>query len=121
MRAVLIVAAVVLTIPLLTLAVLYARAGKVVIVRNQGASSIEIGEMISDGLYVERTDRKVLPAGETTWSFFFPKTKGALKLSCVGGGTTATISLGVQPSKLLFSRVVLDGCNRIVSRSAFAL
>jgi len=127
MRAVFIVAAVVLTIPLLTLAVLYARAGKVVIVRNAGTETIAVGETIAtgpfylDGAYAERTSVTTLPAGASTWSYFFPKTNGPLELRCMDGRRVMLITLGAKPARLQISRVVLDGCGRVVARNGFAL
>jgi hypothetical protein len=116
-----VIAAVVFTIPLLALAVLYVRAGKLVAVRNDGAASIEVTQTITDGTYLEHTETKVLAPGTSTWLYFFPKIRGPLKLRCIGGGSYASISLGTDPSRFQFSKVVLDGCSRVVSRSGFAL
>ena len=120
-RSMLVIAAAVLTIPLIALAVLWLRAGKVVIVHNSGSASVELTEMINDGTYVEHTDTTTLEGGRTTWLYFFPKIKGPLVLRCVGGGNFATISLGIDPSRLLFSSLDLDSCNRVVRRSGFTL
>lgn len=120
-RSLLVAAAVVLAIPLLTLAVLWLRAGKVVVVHNAGQASVEVTETISDGNYVEHTDTTVLEGGKTTWLYFFPKIKGPLRLRCVGGAGVATVSLGIDPGRFLYSSVTLDSCNRVIKRSGFTL
>lgn len=127
MKAVLTIAAAILAIPLLALAVLYMRAGKVVVVRNEGAVSIKVGETVAngeiqfDGAYAERTPVTALAAGASTWSYFFPRTKGLLKLRCIDGRNFALISLGTRPARFQFAMVTLDGCSRVVSRKGFAL
>ncbi|MBV9991189.1 MAG: hypothetical protein JOZ72_07830 [Alphaproteobacteria bacterium] len=120
-RSILVVVAVVLAIPLLALLVLWLRAGKVVVVQNVGSTGIEVTETISDGNYVEHTDATVLGPGKTTWLYFFPKIKGPLLLRCVGAGSSARVSLGIDPGRFLYSNVTLDGCDRVVRRSGFTL
>lgn len=127
MKSVLTIAAVILAIPLLALSMLYMRHGKVVMVRNVGTERIAVGETIAngeiqfDGAYAERTPVTMLPAGASTWSYFFPKTKGPLKLRCIEGKSFALISLGTQPTRAQVSYVTLDGCSRVVSRRGLAL
>ena len=120
-RSIFVVVAVVLAVPLLALLVLWLRAGKVVVVQNIGTTGVEVTETISDGNYVEHTDTTVLGPGKTTWLYFFPKIKGPLLLRCVGAGSSARLSLGLDPGRLLYSSVTLDSCNRVVRRSGFTL
>jgi len=121
MKGVLIVLAVLFAIPLLALGYMYLHSAKVLVVSNEGAAGMEISEFISDGRYVEHTDKTALAAGQSTWLYFYPKIEGRLMLRCVGGGTLADVSLGTRPVRFLFSRVRLDGCSRVVSRGGFSL
>lgn len=121
MRGVLIVLLVLFGIPLIAFAYMYMRAAKVVVVSNEGPASVEISEFVTNGSYVERTDKIMLAAGESTWIYFYPKIEGRLMLRCVGGGSLADLSLGTEPARFLFSRVRLDGCGRVISRSGFSL
>jgi hypothetical protein len=120
MKTVLIVLAVVLTIPLLTAATLYLRGGKVVIVRNAGAAGFETSAMIKVDGFDERTPTEVLDAGKTTWFMFYPKLKGPLQLRCVDSGGLSLIQLGpLAPTRLLYADVTLNGCRNLVKRSGF--
>ena len=121
MKGVLIVLVVLFGIPLLAFGYMYMRAAKVVVVSNEGAASIEVSEFVSDGGYVERTEKAVLPAGSSTWMYFYPKIEGRLVLRCVGGGSLADVSLGTGSERFVFSRVRLDSCNRVISRGGFSL
>lgn len=110
----------VLAIPVSAVAVLDWRAGKIVIVHNKGAQSIQISETITDGAYVERSEPKVVAAGGSAWFYFFPKLKtGVVKLRCGGGGSYAIISLGNRRSGFLLSNVTLNSCSDVISRSNF--
>jgi len=121
MKRVLIVLVVLFAIPLLSLLYMYSRSAKVLVVSNEGTSSIEISEYVSDGSYVERTDKTALAAGQSTWLYFYPKVEGRLVLRCAGGGAAADVSLGTKATRFVFSRVTLDACNRVVSRGGFSL
>jgi hypothetical protein len=116
----LIVAVVVLTIPLLAVAVLWLRAGKVISVRNDSDTRVEITATVSDGVYVEHTETKTLDSGGSAWFYFFPKITGALALRCVGGGRFGTISLGAEPARFQYSGVVLDSCDSMAKISGLA-
>lgn len=122
MKSLLIVLAVVFTIPLLTLATLYVRGGKVVVVHNTGQASFETAAMISVDGYDERTPVKTLDAGKITWFMFYPKLKGPLQLRCVDGSGLALIQLGpLKPTRLLHADVTLNGCHELVKRGGFDL
>jgi hypothetical protein len=122
MKTVLIVLAVVFTIPLLTLVTLYLRGGKVVIVHNEGAASFESSTMISVDGYLEKTESRVVQPKDTVWLMFYPHLKGPVRLRCVDGNGLSLISLGPNDeARMLYADITLDGCRRIVKRSGFTL
>ena len=121
MKTFLITLAVLFTIPLLTLGSLYLRSGKVVIVHNAGATSFETSTMIEVDGYREKTESRAVAPGDTVWLFFYPHLKGQMRIRCVDSSGLALISPGPDDrARMLYANVVLDGCNRVVSRSGFA-
>jgi hypothetical protein len=122
MKSVLIVLVAVFAIPLLTLATLYVRGGKVVIVHNDGTASFETSQMIGSDAYMERTPSRVVQPKDYTWIMFYPHLKGPLKLRCVDGGGLSLIQLGPDaPTAMLYADVTLAGCSHLVKRSGFSL
>ena len=114
--------AAVLAVPLLTLAVLYACAGKVVVLHDTGPQSFEAYVHSEDGPYFENTDRRRVKAGSWDWLIFFPKIKGPLSLRCVDGGGRSSVPIGpLAPPRFLYASVTLKGCGHVVSRSGFGL
>jgi hypothetical protein len=119
MRKLLIAAAVVLAIPLGTLIYLTLFSGKVVIVHNAGAEKIDVSMMIRSGSVIERTEPRAIAANDFSWIMFFPRTKGLVVLRCTSAGNVARLSLGSGGQRgASFSNVILDACNRVVSRKA---
>jgi hypothetical protein len=122
MKTALVVFAVLFGIPLLTLATLYVRGGKVVIVHNDGTASFETSQMISIDGFMEKTPSEVVQPKDYTWIMFYPHLKGPLKLRCVDGSGLSLIQLGPDaPTAMLYANVTLDGCGHLVKRSGFSL
>lgn len=122
MKTVLTVFLIVFAIPLLTLASLYVRGGKVVIVHNDGTASFETSQMIEVDTFMEKTPSRVVQPKDYVWIMFYPHLKGPLKLRCVDGGGLSLIQLGPDaPTAMLYADVTLDGCSHLVKRSGFSL
>jgi len=121
MKTVLIALAVVFTIPLLTFATLYLRAGKVVIVHNEGKASFETSTMIEVDGYMEKTESRVVQPKDYVWLFFYPTLKGPVRIRCVDGSGLALISPGPDDrARMLYSNITLDGCRNLVKRAGVA-
>ena len=121
MKTVLTVFVVVFAIPLLTLASLYVRGGKVVIVHNDGTASFETSQMIEVDTFMEKTPSRVVQPKDYVWIMFYPHLKGPLKLRCVDGGGLSLIQLGPDaPTAMLYANVTLAGCSHLVKRSGFS-
>ncbi|MBV8977059.1 MAG: hypothetical protein JO261_15690 [Alphaproteobacteria bacterium] len=122
MRSVLVILAAVLIVPLFTLGVLYARGGKVVVVHNSGASSLEAQVRGESQGYVENTDKRTVHAGSWDWMIFFPRIAGPLALHCVDGGGLSLTQLGPNaPPRFLYASVTLQGCGHVAQRSGWGL
>jgi hypothetical protein len=122
MKRGLIVAAVVLAFPLLTLAYLYLNAAKIALIHNRGDKDVEISLVVGNGITVERTDDKLLKARGFKLMIFFPRTEGDLSADCAYGGNTAIFFLRpVTTSTVSVSDIDVDACNRMLSKRGFAL
>jgi hypothetical protein len=117
MRSALTVAAIILAIPLLFIATLYARGGKFIVVQNSGNADIAVSAMDASGAYIESTESRTVRANGLTWIIFFPQLNGALSLRCIDRQDFRFYSIGPgNATSFMFSKVTLNGCGKLLKQ-----
>jgi len=112
MRQLLVVAAVIFGIPLLTLGWLYATDGKLLVVHNPGAAPVTVTEVTSNESYVERTEPKPVSARAFTWIIFHPQIRGTMTLLCESAAGVGAVPLGTAAKPMpLFADITIESCD----------